>query len=103
MRAEYDRRRRLVVDGLNAMGLRTFEPRGAFYAFPEVTSATGLSSEDFAQGLLAEERVAVIPGSRVRAVAARATSGPATRRRYEQLEEALGRIGRFVDRHRAAR
>ena len=41
MRAEYDRRRRLVVDGLNAIGLRTFEPRGAFYAFPEVTSATG--------------------------------------------------------------
>jgi aminotransferase len=99
MLAEYDRRRRLVVDGLNAMGLRTFEPRGAFYAFPEVTSATGLSSEDFAQGLLQEERVAVIPGSafgpsgegHVRACYA--TS-------YEQLEDALGRIGRFVDRHR---
>ena len=100
MLAEYDRRRRLVVDGLNAIGLRTFEPRGAFYAFPEVTTATGLSSEDFAQGLLAEERVAVIPGSafgpsgegHVRACYA--TS-------YEQLEDALGRIGRFVDRHRA--
>jgi aminotransferase len=100
MRAEYDRRRRLVVDGLNAIGLRAFEPRGAFYAFPEVTTATGLSSEDFAQGLLQEERVAVIPGSafgpsgegHVRACYA--TS-------YEQLEDALGRIGRFVDRHRA--
>jgi aminotransferase len=100
MLAEYDRRRRRVVDGLNAMGLRTFEPRGAFYAFPEVTSATGLSSEDFAQGLLQEERVAVIPGSafgpsgegHVRACYA--TS-------YEQLEDALGRISRFVDRHRA--
>ena len=100
MRAEYDRRRRLVVDRLNAIGLRTFEPRGAFYAFPEVTSATGLSSEDFAQALLQEERVAVIPGSafgpsgegHVRACYA--TS-------YEQLEDALGRIGRFVDRHRA--
>jgi aminotransferase len=100
MRAEYDRRRRLVVDGLNASGLRAFEPRGAFYAFPEVTTATGLSSEDFAQGLLQEERVAVIPGSafgpsgegHVRACYA--TS-------YEQLEDALGRIGRFVDRHRA--
>jgi aminotransferase len=99
MLAEYDRRRRLVVDGLNAVGLRTFEPRGAFYAFPEVTTTTGLSSEDFAQGLLQEERVAVIPGSafgpsgegHVRACYA--TS-------YEQLEEALGRIGRFVDRHR---
>jgi aminotransferase len=100
MVAEYDRRRRLVVDGFNAMGLRTFEPRGAFYAFPEVTSATGLSSEDFAQGLLREERVAVVPGSafgpsgegHVRACYA--TS-------YEQLEEALVRIGRFVDRSRA--
>ncbi|HEY7969097.1 MAG TPA: aminotransferase class I/II-fold pyridoxal phosphate-dependent enzyme, partial [Candidatus Limnocylindrales bacterium] len=100
MRTEYDRRRRLVVDGLNRIGLRTFEPRGAFYAFPEVTTATGLSSEAFAQGLLQDERVAVIPGSafgpsgegHVRACYA--TS-------YEQLEEALVRIGRFVDRHRA--
>src|SRR6187551_3748615 len=100
MVGEYDRRRRLVVDGLNAIGLRTFEPRGAFYAFPEVTSTTGLSSEAFAQGLLEEERVAVIPGSafgpsgegHVRACYA--TS-------YEQLEDALGRIGRYVDRHRA--
>ena len=99
MRAEYDRRRRLVVDGFNALGLETFEPRGAFYAFPEVTSATGLSSEDFAQGLLQEERVAVVPGSAFGASgeghvrACYATS-------YEQLEEALARIGRFVDRNR---
>jgi aminotransferase len=100
MRAEYDRRRRLVVDGFNAIGLRTFEPRGAFYAFPEVTTATGLSSEDFAQRLLEEERVAVVPGSafgpsgegHVRACYA--TS-------YEQLEEALARIGRFVERRQA--
>src|SRR4051812_35098019 len=100
MLAEYDRRRRLVVDGLNAIGLRTFEPRGAFYAFPEVTTTTGLDSESFARGLLEEERVAVIPGSafgpsgegHVRACYA--TS-------YEQLEDAVGRIGRFVARHRA--
>jgi aminotransferase len=99
MLAEYDRRRRLIVDGFNAIGLRTFEPRGAFYAFPEVTAATGLTSEAFAQGLLTEERVAVIPGSafgpsgegHVRACYA--TS-------YEQLEDAIGRIGRYVDRHR---
>ena len=99
MLAEYDRRRRLVVDGFNAIGLRTFEPRGAFYAFPQVTAATGLSSEAFAQGLLEEERVAVIPGSafgpsgegHVRACYA--TS-------YEGLEEALRRIGRFVERRR---
>jgi aminotransferase len=100
MLAEYDRRRRLIVDGLNAIGLRTFEPRGAFYAFPEVTSATGLSSDAFAEQLLAEERVAVIPGSafgpsgegHVRACYAAS---------YEKLEEALVRIGRFVARHSA--
>jgi aminotransferase len=100
MRAEYDRRRRLLVDGLNGLGLRTFEPRGAFYAFPQIT-ATGLDSDTFAQRLLEEERVAVVPGSafgpsgegHVRACYATA---------YEQLEEALVRIGRFVERHRAA-
>jgi aminotransferase len=99
MLAEYDRRRRLVVDRLNEIGLRTFEPRGAFYAFPEVTSATGLSSDAFAEQLLAEEHVAVVPGSafgpsgegHVRACYA--TS-------YDKLEEALDRIGRFVERHR---
>ena len=95
MRAEYDRRRRLVVDGFNAIGLDTFEPRGAFYAFPRITS-TGLDSETFAQRLLEEERVAVIPGGafgpsgadHVRACYA--TS-------YERLEEALVRIRRFVE------
>ena len=94
MVAEYDRRRRLVVDGFNAIGLETFEPRGAFYAFPRIT-ATGLDSETFARRLLEEERVAVIPGGafgpsgegHVRACYA--TS-------YERLEEALERIGRFV-------
>jgi aminotransferase len=97
MLAEYDRRRRLVVDGLNAMGLDTFEPRGAFYAFPRITS-TGLDSETFSQRLLEEEHVAVVPGGafgpsgaeHVRACYA--TS-------YERLEEALARIGRFVERH----
>jgi aminotransferase len=101
MVAEYDRRRRLIVDGLNALGLPTFEPRGAFYAFPEVTLATGLDSDTFAERLLKEERVAVVPGNafgpsgegHVRACYA--TS-------YAQLEDALGRIGRFVDRTRVA-
>jgi aminotransferase len=99
MRTEYDRRRRLLVDGLNALGLRTFEPRGAFYAFPEVTTATGLSDEAFAEGLLTEERVAVVPGS------AFGPSGAGHVRMcyatsYEQLQEALVRIGRFVARLR---
>ena len=101
MRTEYDRRRRLVVDGFNGLGLRTFEPRGAFYAFPEVTRATGLDSDTFAERLLREERVAVVPGGafgpsgegHVRACYA--TS-------YAQLEDAIGRIGRFVDRVRVA-
>ena len=100
MVAEYDRRRRMFVDGLNAIGLRTFEPRGAFYAFPQVTAATGLDSESFAQRLLEEERVAVVPG------AAFGPSGEGHVRAcyatsYEQLEEARRRIGRFVDRHRS--
>ncbi|HZU86513.1 MAG TPA: aminotransferase class I/II-fold pyridoxal phosphate-dependent enzyme, partial [Anaerolineaceae bacterium] len=61
MVAEYDRRRKLIVNGLNAIGLPTFEPRGAFYAFPKV-SVTGLDDEAFANRLLQEERVAVVPG-----------------------------------------
>jgi aminotransferase len=100
MLAEYDRRRRLVVDGFNGLGLETFEPRGAFYAFPRITS-TGLDSASFAERLLEEEHVAVIPGTafgpsgegHVRACYAAS---------YEQLQEALVRIGRFVERTRAA-
>lgn len=61
MRREYDRRRRLIVDGLNTLGLYTFEPKGAFYAFPCIKS-TGLSSTEFADRLLTECKVAVIPG-----------------------------------------
>ncbi len=98
MVGEYDRRRRLIVDGFRAIGLPTFEPRGAFYAFPGI-SVTGLDSTTFSESLLAEERVAVVPGNafgpsgegHVRACYA---SG------YEQIERALERIGRFVQRHR---
>jgi aminotransferase len=102
MVGEYDRRRRLLVDGLNALGLPTFEPRGAFYAFPEVTAATGLSSDDFTERLLREERVAVVPGN------AFGPSGEGHVRMcyatsYEELVEALARIGRFVERTRAER
>jgi aminotransferase len=96
MRVEYDRRRRLVVDSFNAMGLATFEPRGAFYAFPRITS-TGLDADTFATRLLEEEHVAVIPGSAFGESGAQhvracyATS-------YERLEEAMSRIARFVAR-----
>jgi aminotransferase len=98
MRAEYDRRRRLLVDGLNALGLATFEPRGAFYAFPRVTS-TGLDDNAFVEGLLQEEHVAAVPGS------AFGPSGAGHVRMcyatsYEKIEEALVRIGRFVARTR---
>lgn len=98
MVADYDRRRRVMVKGLNAIGLPCFEPRGAFYAFPSI-KATGLSSQEFAERLLVEERVAVVPGSTfgecgegyVRCCYATA---------LEDIRESLTRMGRFVKSHR---
>ena len=94
MIAEYDRRRRMFVSGLERIGLPTVEPRGAFYAFPDIR-ASGLSSEEFATRLLHEERVAVVPGD------AFGRSGEGFVRTtlatsYEHLEEALVRIERFL-------
>ncbi|HAL62656.1 MAG TPA: pyridoxal phosphate-dependent aminotransferase, partial [Chloroflexi bacterium] len=90
---EYDKRRRVIVKGLNDLSLSCFEPRGAFYAFPSI-AGTGLSSDEFSERLLLEEKVAVVPGSAfgecgegfVRC--SYATS-------LEAIEEALRRIGRF--------
>lgn len=99
MVAEYNRRRRLIVDGFRAVGLPTFEPRGAFYAFPDIR-VTGLTSLEFSELLLAEERVAVVPGSAFGACGeghVRACYASS----FEQIERALERIGRFVQRHRA--
>lgn len=62
MARQYDRRRRLIVSSLNNMGLKCFEPKGAFYAFPCIES-TGLSSDEFAERLLLDEKVAVVPGN----------------------------------------
>lgn len=62
MRESYNRRRRLMVDGLRKMGLHCFEPRGAFYVFPSIQS-TELSSETFCERLLQEKRVACVPGT----------------------------------------
>ena len=62
MREEYDRRRRYLVENLNRIGLDCFEPKGAFYVFPDIRS-TGLTSEEFCETFLLEEKVAVIPGS----------------------------------------
>ncbi len=97
MRQEYDRRRKLIVGGLNDLGLTTLEPRGAFYAFPDI-SVTGMDEEAFAQKLLEEERVAVVPGTAfgpggegfVRCSYATA---------YEKIEQALERMARFMQRH----
>ncbi len=94
MVAEYDRRRKLLVSGLNQIGLATFEPKGAFYAFPKV-DVTGLDDETFCDRLLKEEHVAIIPGSAFGAGGegfARACYATG----YNQLEEALERIERFV-------
>lgn len=98
MVTEYDRRRRVMVDGLNAMGLDCFEPKGAFYAFPSIRG-TGLDDETFAERLLAEEKVAVVPGSAFGAGGVGhvrccyATS-------LTEIWEALERMERFVKRVR---
>ena len=96
MVAEYDRRRKLLVSGLNQIGLPTFEPRGAFYAFPKV-DVTGLDDETFCDRLLKEEHVAVIPGSAF-GVGGEGFARACYATGYDQLEEALERIERFVGR-----
>jgi aminotransferase len=98
MRQSYDERRRTIVQGLNDAGLPTFEPEGAFYCFPDIRP-TGLSSEEFAQTLLKEEKVACVPGT------AFGPSGEGfVRCSYAtglaEIEAALNRIDRFVTRHR---
>ena len=97
MVAEYDRRRRLLVAGLNRLGLRTFEPRGAFYAFPNI-QASGMDDEVFAEKLLVEEHVAVVPGN------AFGPGGSGFARacyatEYSKIEEALHRMEKFMNRH----
>jgi len=91
---EYNRRRRLIVDGFNKLGLDCFEPLGAFYAFPSIKS-TGMTSDEFAGRLLKEERSrsfrAMYSGLRRRAFAVFLCNF------REQLLEALGRIEAFLD------
>ncbi len=98
MREEYDRRRRLIVGGLNDIGLACHEPRGAFYAFPCV-AATGMDDETFAERLLHEERVAVVPG-RAFGEAGKGFVRMSYATAYEKIEEALERMARFVQRTR---
>lgn len=97
MRQSYDERRQVLVNGLNDAGLPTFEPEGAFYCFPDITS-TGLSSEGFVRGLLEEEQVACVPGN------AFGPSGEGyVRCSYatglEDVKEAVVRIERFASKH----
>ncbi|HPD89043.1 MAG TPA: aminotransferase class I/II-fold pyridoxal phosphate-dependent enzyme [Oscillospiraceae bacterium] len=92
---EYDMRRRFLVEGLNNLGLHTFEPQGAFYVFPCIRS-TGLSSTEFCEQLLQSQHVAVVPGD------AFGDCGEGFVRisysySLDHLMEALQRIGRFVE------
>jgi aminotransferase len=97
MVAEYDRRRKLLVTGLNRLGLSTFEPRGAFYTFPNI-KASGMDDETFAEKLLMEQGVAVVPGNAfgpggdgfVRACYAT---------EYSKIEEALHRMEKFMNKY----
>lgn len=97
MSREYNRRRRVLVEGFRDMGLECFEPLGALYVFPSI-KATGLTSDEFCEKLLMEERVLVVPGSAfgdcgegyIRACYASS---------MEDLMEAVKRIGRFVKKH----
>jgi aminotransferase len=95
MKEEYDGRRRFLVDGLRELGLSCFEPKGAFYVFPCIRS-TGLSSEDFCEQLLLQQKVACIAGN------AFGESGEGFVRMcyaasMHDLQEALRRIGLFLD------
>lgn len=97
MRDEYNHRRRVIVDRFRNMGLSCFEPYGAFYVFPCIKK-TGMTSEEFCNRLLEEERVAVVPGTGF------GECGEGFIRcsyaySIEKIEEALSRIERFVQRH----
>ena len=98
MRCEYNYRRRYIVDGFRAMRLSCFEPLGAFYVFPCIKS-TGMNSQEFCERLLREEKVAVVPGT------AFGESGEGFIRcsyaySIENIQEALKRIEKFVNRYK---
>lgn len=100
MRQAYDKRRRTIVDGLRNAGCPTFEPEGAFYCFPDIT-VSGMTSEVFAQKLLQEEKIAVVPGD------AFGPSGAGYVRcayatSLEKIEVAVSRITSFIERHRTS-
>lgn len=94
MHEEYDRRRKLILSSLREMGLPCFEPRGAFYVFPSIAE-TGLSADEFAERLLMEERVAVVPGTAFGAGGA-GHIRIAYCKSIEQIEIAMTRIQKFL-------
>lgn len=97
MVASYDERRKLMVAGFNNIGLTSYTPRGAFYVFPSI-AATDLTSDEFAEKLLREEQVAVVPGSAFGAAGegfVRCTYCTA----QDKIEQAIERIGRFMRAH----
>ncbi len=97
MRSAYDRRRRLIVSGFNQIGLTCFEPRGAFYAFPNI-ELSGMCDEEFCETLLREEQVAVVPGSAFGASGAGFVRASYTNS-DQNIETALERMQRFMQRH----
>ncbi len=99
MLAAYDARRKFIVQGLNDIGLETFEPHGAFYAFPSV-AITGMDGAEFSRRLLEEEKVAVVPGSAF-GIGGENFVRCSYAASMEDIEEALDRMDRFVARHRA--
>lgn len=98
MREEYDARRRILLEGLKALGLRCSEPRGAFYCFPYIGDF-GLSDVEFCSALLRQEQVAIIPGSAFGpgGVGCARVCYAADR---EKIKEALRRMARFLARLR---
>jgi len=98
MLSEYRRRREVIIRGLNEIGLKCHEPKGAFYAFPSI-KVTGMTSDEFTENLLNEEKVIVMPGTlfgklgegHVRCCYATSLA---------DIEEALRRMSRFVQKHR---
>ena len=95
---EYNRRRRVMVKGFRSAGLSCFEPMGAFYVFPCIKS-TGMTSDEFCEKLLVEEKVLTVPGTAFGACGEgyiRATYANS----YENIAEAMRRISSFVSRHR---
>ncbi|PLT34036.1 aminotransferase [Bacillus sp. V5-8f] len=100
MRRSYRRRRNFIVKSFNEIGLECHNPGGAFYAFPSIAN-TGLSSQEFAEKLLLSERVAVVPGD-VFGESGEGHIRCSYASSMEQLQEAITRIGRFLEEIRSS-